>query len=141
MNDAENLAKLLGHLKPERFHAFMARGFGLVMTELEKEKTKTEQRKAMEAVLATLPVLKRQRIEEVAEKIILLTDGAGQDVVEGMESLSGCAMARSSPPRPPRRRHGREMQMMGYRPSAEVFSYYACARYFLELGTTWRTPT
>ena len=34
MNDAENLSKLLGHLKPERFHAFMAEEFGLVMPEL-----------------------------------------------------------------------------------------------------------
>lgn len=83
MNDAENLAKLLGHLKPERFHSFMADEFGLVMPELEKKKTKTEHRQVMEAVLAALPVLERQRIEEVAEKIILLTDGAGQDVVEG----------------------------------------------------------
>ncbi len=83
MNDAENLAKLLGHLKPERFHALMAEEFGLVMPELEKKKTTTEHRQAMEAVLAALPVLERQRIEDVAEKIILLTDGAGQDVVEG----------------------------------------------------------
>ncbi|MFZ5615276.1 MAG: hypothetical protein ACOY4L_10725 [Pseudomonadota bacterium] len=47
MNDAENLAKLLGHLKPELFRAFMAEEFGLVMPEPEKKQTKTEQREAM----------------------------------------------------------------------------------------------
>ncbi len=33
-----------------------------------------------------MPVSERQKIEEVAEKIILLTDGAGQDVVDGFRA-------------------------------------------------------
>ncbi len=86
MNDAENLAKLLGHLKPELFRAFIKEEFGLAMPEPEKKQTKTEQREAMAAVLAALPVSERQKIEEVAEKIILLTDGAGQDVVDGFRA-------------------------------------------------------
>ncbi len=52
MNDAENLAKLLGHLKPELFRSFMADEFGLALPEPEKKQTKTEQREAMAAVLA-----------------------------------------------------------------------------------------
>lgn len=84
MNDAENLAKLLGHLKPERFRAFLADEFGFSIQEPEKKQTKTEQREAMAAVLSALPVSERQKMEEVAEKIVLLTDGPGQDVVEGL---------------------------------------------------------
>jgi hypothetical protein len=86
MNDAENLSKLLGHLKPESFRAFVADEFGVAMPEPGKKQTKTEQREAMATVLAALPVSERQRIEEVAEKIILLTDGAGQDVVDGFRA-------------------------------------------------------
>ena len=87
MNDAENLSKLLGHLKLEVFRAFMADEFGIaMMPEPKKKQTKTEQREAMAAVLATLPVSERQKIEEVAEKIVLLTDGAGQDVVDGFRA-------------------------------------------------------
>lgn len=37
----------------------------------------------MTAMLSALPKSERQKIEEVAEKITLLTDGAGQDVVRG----------------------------------------------------------
>jgi hypothetical protein len=86
MNDAENLAKLLGHLKPELFRTFMADEFGVAMPASEKKQTKTEQREAMAAVLSALSVSERQKIEEVAEKIILLTDGAGQDVVDGFRA-------------------------------------------------------
>ena len=79
-------AVLLGHLKPELFRAFLADEFGLAMPEPEKKQTKTEQREAMAAVLSALSVSERQKIEEVAEKIILLTDGAGQDVVDGFRA-------------------------------------------------------
>ena len=37
----------------------------------------------METVLSGLGINHRQRIEEVAERIVLLSDGAGQDVIEG----------------------------------------------------------
>ncbi|MCL6455368.1 MAG: hypothetical protein I4O36_01000 [Ralstonia pickettii] len=83
MIDAENLAKLLSHLKPERLRRFLGDEFVLELPELDTHQTKTEQRKALEAELSELPLSHRQAIEEVAEKIILLTDGPGQDVVEG----------------------------------------------------------
>lgn len=83
MNDAENLSKLLGHLPPAVFRSFMAAKFSLEMPELDNKATKKDQRAGMEAVLATLEVSARQRIEEVAEQIILLSDGPGQDVLEG----------------------------------------------------------
>lgn len=85
MNDAENLSKLLGHLPPAVFREFMAEEFSLTMPDLDAKKPKKEQREQMEAVLSALGVGERQRIEEVAERIVLLSDGAGQDVIDGFK--------------------------------------------------------
>lgn len=82
MNDAENLSKLLGHLPPAVFREFMVDEFGQAMPDVDVKKPKKEQREQMEAVLAALGVGERQRIEEVAERIVLLSDGAGQDVID-----------------------------------------------------------
>jgi len=82
MNDAENLSKLLGHLPPAVFHEFMVDEFHLPMPDLDRAQGKREQRAAMAAVLSSLAVSARQQIEEVAERIELLSDGAGQDVIE-----------------------------------------------------------
>ncbi len=84
MNDAENLSKLLGHLPPAVFCDFMVSEFSLAMPDLEKTQAKREQRATMESILSALDVGTRQKIEEVAERIILLSDGAGQDVIEGI---------------------------------------------------------
>ncbi len=90
MNDAENLSKLLSHLPPAVFHAFMVDEFALVMPELDTKQGKQEQRAAMEQVLSALGVVTRQKIEEVAERIVLLSDGAGQDVIDGIsQDISG----------------------------------------------------
>ena len=83
MNDAENLSKLLGHLPPAVFREFMAEEFSLAMPDLDAKKPKKEQREQMEAVLSALG--ERQRIEEAAERIVLLSDGAGQDVIDGFK--------------------------------------------------------
>ena len=83
MNDAENLSKLLGHLPPAVFREFMVEEFELTMPALDKKQTKRDQRAEMETVLSGLDINHRQRIEEVAERIVLLSDGAGQDVIEG----------------------------------------------------------
>ena len=85
MNDAENLSKLLGHLPPALFREFMAEEFSVTMPELDAKKPKKEQREQMEVTLSALGVSERQRIEEVAERIVLLSDGAGQDVIEGFK--------------------------------------------------------
>lgn len=84
MNDAENLSKLLGHLPPAAFRDFMVEEFGLAIPDLDKKQGKQEQRAAMEPVLSALDVSARRKIEEVAERIVLLSDGAGQDVIEGI---------------------------------------------------------
>ncbi|NMQ29145.1 hypothetical protein E4Q23_16085 [Candidatus Accumulibacter phosphatis] len=83
MNDAENLSKLLGHLPPAVFSEFMADEFDLAMPELHGKQAKREQRAGMNEALSALAVSERQPIEEVAERIVLMSDGAGQDVIEG----------------------------------------------------------
>lgn len=83
MNDAENLSKLLGHLPPAIFRDFMVNEFALGMPPLDAKKLKKEQREPMEAVLTAIDFAQRQKIEEVAERIVLLSDGPGQDVVDG----------------------------------------------------------
>lgn len=83
MNDAENLNKLLGHLPPAIFRDFMVNEFALGMPSLDAKKLKKEQREPMEAVLTAIDFAQRQKIEEVAERIVLLADGPGQDVVDG----------------------------------------------------------
>lgn len=83
MNDSENLTKLLRHLLPAVLRDFVVSEFHLAMPAFDK-KGKQEQRAAIESVLTALSVKERQKIEEVAERIVLLSDGAGQDVVEGV---------------------------------------------------------
>ena len=83
MNDAENLNTLLGHIPPAVFHTFAISEFGLPMPDLDTNQGKREQRAGMEDFLSALSVSVRQKMEEVAERIVLLSDGAGQDVIEG----------------------------------------------------------
>lgn len=83
MNDAENLTKLLGHLPPAVFREFMINNFDLLMPELNPQQGKREQRAQIHTTLSMLPFKRRQQIEEVAERIVLLSDAAGQDVIEG----------------------------------------------------------
>ena len=83
MNDAENLTKLLVHLPPSIAYHFLTAEIGLTLPKLDPKQGKRVHRAALEAGLATLPVRERQKIDEVAERIVLLSDGAGQDVVEG----------------------------------------------------------
>ncbi|KVC62678.1 hypothetical protein WI72_09525 [Burkholderia ubonensis] len=84
MNDAENLSKLLGHVTPAVFHEFMVDKFNLALPDMDDDQNKRDQRAAMEAELASLDVGERQQIEEVAERIVLLSDGPGQDVIDGI---------------------------------------------------------
>ncbi len=83
MNDAENLSKLLGHMSPAVFRDFMVDKFKVPLPELDKKQGKREQREGMAAVLSALGVKERQQLEEVAERIVLLSDGPGQDVIDG----------------------------------------------------------
>lgn len=96
MNDAENLSKLLGHLPPPVFREFLVNAFDLPMPALDPKSTKRAQRAAMAAVLSALDVRGRSRIEEVVERIVLLSDGAGQDVIEGFRSELGAEADRAA---------------------------------------------
>lgn len=84
MNDSENLSKLLTHLSPAVFRDFITSEFHVALQPLDKKLGKGEQRAAMEAELAELEIKVRQKIEDVAERVMLLSDGAGQDVIEGI---------------------------------------------------------
>lgn len=84
MNDAENLCKLLTHLPPGVFHTFMVREFGVALPDLDSRLGKRKQRESMESVLSAMDIRSRQRIEETAERIVLLSDGPGQDVIDGI---------------------------------------------------------
>ena len=84
MNDAENLSKLLSHAQPKEFRVFMAEDFQVELPEVEPKKGKRETRAGFAEVLSSLSVADRQKMEEVAEKIVLLTDGPGQDAVDSV---------------------------------------------------------
>lgn len=84
MNDAENLSKLLSCMAPAVFRDFMIAHFHLAMPELDAKQGKRAQRAAMDAFLAALTTHGRRQIEEVAERIVLLSDRPGQDVIAGI---------------------------------------------------------
>lgn len=83
MQDAENLTKLLGHLAPAQFRQLMIDEFAETLPAVNSKDSKKVQREGLQTGLDALPVAKRQRMEEFAEKVISLTDGPGQDVVDG----------------------------------------------------------
>lgn len=84
MNDAENLCKLLSRVTPAIFRDFLIAHFHLAMPELDPKQGKRAQRAAMETVLTALPVEGRRRLEDAAERIVLLSDRPGQDVILGV---------------------------------------------------------
>ena len=86
LSDSENLTKLLGHLPPAVFCAFMESEFTLSIPALDAKASKKEQINNIEDALSGLDVAHRQQIEEVAEKIVLLSDGPGQDVIDGFST-------------------------------------------------------
>jgi len=86
MNDAENLSRLLGHLPPALFREFIRDEFDVVMPAAEPRESRRRQRSAMDAALTTLEVADQRKMEELAERIVLLSDGLGQDVVDGLRN-------------------------------------------------------
>jgi len=86
MNDAQNITHLLGHLPPAVFHGFMSRTFKLEWPEPDTKLGKREQRAILQAAICDLDIHNRQKIEEIAENIALMSDGAGQDVVDGFSA-------------------------------------------------------
>jgi len=85
MKDAQNLAKLLGHLPPKVFRAFMIEEFSATLPELQEKDGKRKQRAEMAQAINTLPIPSRQKMEEIAEKIVLLCDAPGQDAMDGVQ--------------------------------------------------------
>ena len=89
MIDAENLYKLLTNLPPQVFRDFVMGEFSVALAETDQKQNKTEQRSALEVQLNALAIAPRQRMEEVAERITQLCDGAGQDVIKGIRNQIG----------------------------------------------------
>jgi hypothetical protein len=83
MNDAENLTQLLGHLPPAVFHDFLARECALAMPARNTKQSPQQQRAAMQTVLSNIDVARRQMIDVVAERLVLLGDAPGRHVVAG----------------------------------------------------------
>lgn len=92
MNDAENLARLLGHVEPAVFRHLMVTKFDLALPAVDAKKSKTENRGLLATALTDLTVSQRQKLDEEAERIVLLSDGPGQDVIDGMrQDIGGVA--------------------------------------------------
>jgi len=89
MNDAENLARLLGHVEPAVFRHLMVTKFDLALPAVDAKKSKTENRSLLATALTDLTVSQRQKLDEEAERIVLLSDGPGQDVIDGMRQDIG----------------------------------------------------
>lgn len=85
MNELENLNKLWIHVPVELLATFISQitGLDLDWADVKTEKTKKAQRQKAQVILATLAFDVRLELEEWAEKIVLLSDGPGQDVLEG----------------------------------------------------------
>lgn len=86
MKDARNLSKLLRSLPPKAFRDFLVNRFKLPFFGIRTRATLKVQRETINSVLSELEVQTRQDIEEIAEEIVLLSDGPGQDVVAGIRN-------------------------------------------------------
>jgi hypothetical protein len=92
MNDAENLSRVLAHVEPAVFRHLMVTKFGLTLPAVDAKKSKTENRGLLATALTGLAVSQRQKLDEEAERIVLLSDGPGQDVIDGMrQDIGGVA--------------------------------------------------
>lgn len=84
MNDSESLFKLVTHIAPLTFHRFAREAFAIELPPLNAKEGKRKQRAALTAALSARTVAERRAMDEVAERIVQLTDGAGQDVIDGI---------------------------------------------------------
>jgi hypothetical protein len=84
--DSENLAKLLGHLAPATFWRFMRAHLDGDLPSLEPSQSVRAQRQELGQIVTGQALAQRQRLEEQAEHIVLLTDIAGQKVLCGFRS-------------------------------------------------------
>jgi len=84
MKDARNLAKLFSHLPPETFRIFVIEEFGFPLPELNGKDEKRKQRADLKQAINGLTVSDRQKVEEIAEKVVLLCDAPGQDATDGV---------------------------------------------------------
>ena len=84
MQDSEHLSKLINHVEPMFFETFMADYFGISLFQMLSTNTKRELRHSYVSQLSELKAKERIEIERLAERVLALADGPGQDAVESL---------------------------------------------------------
>lgn len=85
MTDYEYLSKLIRHLPPAVSRTFLAAQASCEIPELNTKDTLTAQREVISAYMSELSFHTLQKLEEICESIALLSDGPGQDVIDGLK--------------------------------------------------------
>jgi len=85
MTDYEYISKLIRHLPPVVCRTFLVEQTAVEIPELNTKDTLTAQRGALSAHMSEISFHTLQKLEEVCESIALLSDGPGQDVIEGIK--------------------------------------------------------
>jgi len=88
MTDHEYISKLIRHLPPDVCRMFLAEQTACEIPELNSKDTLTAQRGVISAHISDLSFHTLQKLEEICESIALLSDGPGQDVIEGLKQES-----------------------------------------------------
>lgn len=88
MNDAENLAKLLGRADPTLFRQTLQIHFEIPLPKVSARQGKREIRDKFREALTNLPVVDRRKLDDWAERINLLTDIVGKEAVEAVRHES-----------------------------------------------------
>ena len=85
MTDYEYISKLIRHLPPVVCRTFLAEQTAVEIPELNTKDTLTAQRGVLSAHMSEISFHTLQKLEETCESIALLSDGPGQDVIEGIK--------------------------------------------------------
>lgn len=84
MKDSENLTKLLNGSSPHLFRLVITLNFDVKLPEIEPDSGKRSIRNSFKDVICNISQISRKKINEWAEKINLLTDAVGRDVMESI---------------------------------------------------------
>ena len=84
MQDSEHLSKLINHVEPMFFETFMSDYFGISLFQILRSNTKRGLRESYISQLSELKAKDRIDIEKLAERVLSLTDGPGQDAIDSL---------------------------------------------------------
>jgi hypothetical protein len=85
MTDYEYISKLIRHLPPVACRTFLVEQTAVEIPEVNTKDTLTAQRALLTTHMSELSVHTLQKLDEICESIALLSDGPGQDVIEGIK--------------------------------------------------------